>query len=158
FRNYFSSSNGTGLGLPPGATTTSLGTTRTSAQSTTESINLGGYGEEVVSYNDRIFVTGGLRYDGNSAFGSGFSGVFYPKIGASWLISDVSFFPRIDAINSFRIRATYGSSGVQPGALDAIRYYQGANANIAGTEQSGVTLRALGNTKLKPEYSGEFEA
>ena len=32
------------------------------------------YGEEVLSYADRIFITGGLRYDGNSAFGSGFSG------------------------------------------------------------------------------------
>jgi TonB-linked SusC/RagA family outer membrane protein len=157
FRSFFSSSNGTGLGLPPGATTTSSGTTRTSTQSTTESINLGGYGEEVISYNDRMFLTGGLRYDGNSAFGSGFSGVFYPKIGGSWLLSDESFFPRIDAINSFRVRATYGSSGVQPGALDAIRYYQTANANVAGSEQSGVTLRALGNTNLKPEYSGEFE-
>jgi TonB-linked SusC/RagA family outer membrane protein len=158
FRSWFSSSTGTGLGMPPGATTTSAGSTRTATQSTTESINLGAYGEEVVSYDDRVFLTGGLRYDGNSAFGTGFSGVYYPKIGASWLLSDERFFPRIDAINSFRVRATYGSSGVQPGALNALRYYQTANANISGTEQSGVTLTALGNTKLKPEYSGEFEA
>jgi outer membrane receptor protein involved in Fe transport len=137
FRSWFSSSTGTGLGMPPGATTTSAGSTRTATQSTTESINLGAYGEEVVSYDDRFFLTGGLRYDGNSAFGTGFSGVYYPKIGASWLLSDERFFPRIDAINSFRVRATYGSSGVQPGALNALRYYQTANANISGVEQSG---------------------
>ena len=158
FRSWFSSSTGTGLGMPPGATTTSAGATRTATQSTTESINLGAYGEEVISYAERIFLTGGLRYDGNSAFGTGFAGVYYPKIGASWLLSDESFFPRIDAINSFRVRATYGSSGVQPGALNALRFYQTANANISGVEQSGVTLSALGNANLKPEYSGEFEA
>jgi TonB-linked SusC/RagA family outer membrane protein len=157
FRNWFSSSTGTGLGMPPGATTTTAGAVRTASQSTTESINLGGYGEEVVSYNDRVFLTGGLRYDGNSAFGSGFAGVYYPKVGASWLLSDESYFPHIDAINSFRLRATYGASGVQPGALNALRYYQTANANIAGVEQPGVTLSALGNANLKPEYSGEFE-
>jgi TonB-linked SusC/RagA family outer membrane protein len=157
FRSWFSSTTGTGLGMPPGATTTTSGATRTASQSTTESINLGAYGEEVVSYADRIYLTGGLRYDGNSAFGTGFSGVYYPKIGASWLLSDESFFPRIDAINTFRVRATYGSSGVQPGALSSLRYYQTANANVSGVEQSGVTLSALGNANLKPEYSGEFE-
>jgi TonB-linked SusC/RagA family outer membrane protein len=157
FRSWVSSTNGTGLGMPPGATTVTSGATRSSSQSTTESINLGAYGEEVVSYADRIYLTGGLRYDGNSAFGSGFSGVYYPKIGASWLLSDESFFPKIDAVNSFRVRATYGSSGVQPGALNSLRFYQTANANIAGVEQSGVTLSALGNANLKPEYSGEFE-
>jgi hypothetical protein len=143
--------------MPPGATTTSGGATRTASQSTTESINMGAYGEEVASYAERFFVTGGLRYDGNSAFGTGFSGVYYPKIGASWLISDESFFPKIDAINSMRLRGTYGASGVQPGALNALRYYQTANANISGVEQPGVTLSALGNANLKPEYSGEFE-
>ncbi|MDB4874469.1 MAG: hypothetical protein JWM41_915 [Gemmatimonadetes bacterium] len=157
FRSWFSSSTGTGLGMPPGATTTSSGATRTATQSTTESINLGVYGEEVMSYADRFFLTGGLRYDGNSAFGTGFSGVYYPKIGASWLLSDEAFFPHIEALNSFRLRATYGASGVQPGALNALRYYQTANANISGVEQSGVTLTALGNANLKPEYSGEFE-
>ena len=158
FRSWFSSTNGTGLGMPPGATTTSAGATRTASQSTTETINLGVYGEEVASYKDRIFVTGGLRYDGNSAFGTGFSGVYYPKLGMSWLLSDEGFFPHISAINSFRLRATYGASGVQPGALNALRFYQTANANVSGTEQSGVTLTALGNANLKPEYSGEFEA
>ena len=73
-------------------------------------------------------------------------------------MSDERFFPRIDAINSLRVRAAYGASGVQPGALNALRFYSTANASIGGTEQSGVTLSSLGNATLKPEYSGEFEA
>jgi TonB-linked SusC/RagA family outer membrane protein len=158
YRSYFSRTSGTGQGLTPGATTTSGAAIRASSQSTQESITLGGYGEEVLSYAERIFLTGGLRYDGNSAFGSNFSGVFYPKIGISWLLSDEGFFPKFDALNSFRVRATYGSSGVQPGTADALRYYSAVGANINGTENSAVTLGALGNSNLKPEYSGEFEA
>src|SRR5262249_24113952 len=67
YRSWISSSTGTGLGMPPGATTTSAGATRTASQSTTESINMGAYAEEVASYAERFFLTGGLRYDGNSA-------------------------------------------------------------------------------------------
>jgi TonB-linked SusC/RagA family outer membrane protein len=157
FRNYYSVTRGDGRNLPPGGTTTSAGAIQTTSQSTTESINLGTYGEEVLSYADRFFLTGGLRYDANSAFGQSFSGVYYPKIGASWLISDESWFPRIDALNSFRLRGTYGASGVQPGTTAALRYYTPHGANIAGVEQSSVSLGALGNPNLKPEYSGEFE-
>ncbi|MEO6877406.1 MAG: TonB-dependent receptor, partial [Gemmatimonadaceae bacterium] len=130
---------------------------QTTGQNTTESINLGTYGEEVLSYSDRIFLTGGLRYDANSAFGQSFSGVYYPKIGLSWLLSDESFFPKINAINSLRLRGTYGASGVQPGSTAALRYYTPFGSNVAGVEQSSVSLGALGNPNLKPEYSGEFE-
>jgi TonB-linked SusC/RagA family outer membrane protein len=158
FRNYYSVTRGDGRNLPPGGTTTSAGAIQTTSQSTTESINLGTYGEEVLSYADRFFLTGGLRYDANSAFGQSFSGVYYPKIGASWLVSDESWFPRINSLNSFRLRGTYGASGVQPGTTAALRYYTPHGANINGVEQSSVSLGALGNPNLKPEYSGEFEA
>jgi len=157
FRDYRSYTRGEGQNLVPGQTTVSTASVRSTTQATVESITLGSYGEEVISYADRIFLTGGLRYDGNSAFGSSFKGVYYPKVGLSYLISDESFFPKINALNSFRLRATYGSSGVQPGTTDALRYFTGAPVNVLGQEQAGVTLGALGNSNLKPEYSGEFE-
>jgi TonB-linked SusC/RagA family outer membrane protein len=157
FRNYYSVTRGEGQNLPPGGTTTSAGAVQTTGQSTTESINLGSYGEEVLSYAERVFLTGGLRYDANSAFGQSFSGVYYPKIGLSWLVSDESFFPKINALNSLRLRGTYGASGVQPGSTAALRYYTPNGTNVAGVEQSSVSLGALGNPNLKPEYSGEFE-
>ena len=157
FRNFLSATNASGQNLPPGATTVSAGAIRASTQRTTESITLGTYGEEVLSYADRMFLTAGLRYDANSAFGTNSRGVYYPKIGMSWLLSDEAFFPKINAVNSFRVRGTYGASGVQPGTISALRYFSPAGANILGTEQSAVTLGALGNANLKPEYSGEFE-
>jgi TonB-linked SusC/RagA family outer membrane protein len=158
FRDFRSYTTGDGRNLVPGATTiTSASDKSRTAQGTVESITLGSYGEEVISWRDRMYLTGGVRYDGNSAFGSGFKGVYYPKVGLSYLVSDESWFPKVPALNSFRLRGTYGSSGVQPGTTDALRFYTGAPGNNNGVEVGGVTLAALGNTNLKPEYSGEFE-
>ncbi len=157
FHNFNATTSASGVGLPPGATTTGAGAVRSNSQSTTESVNLGVYGEEVLSYADRVFLTGGLRYDANSAFGQNFSGVYYPKVGLSWLASEQGWFPKGDLVNSFRLRATYGASGVQPGTVSALRYFTPVGANVLGTEQPAVTLGALGNSDLRPEYSGEFE-
>ncbi|HEY4217701.1 MAG TPA: SusC/RagA family TonB-linked outer membrane protein [Gemmatimonadaceae bacterium] len=157
FHNFNSSTSASGQGLPPGATTASAGAIKSAGQSTSESVNLGVYGEEVLSYAERIFLTGGLRYDANSAFGENFSGVYYPKIGLSWLVTDEPWFPRIAAINSLRLRGTYGASGVQPGTTSALRYFSPIAADVVGVEQAAVTLGALGNASLQPEYSGEFE-
>jgi TonB-linked SusC/RagA family outer membrane protein len=158
YRTYSDNVSGRGRTLPPGATQISAGATQTTSEGTNTTITLGQFVEEVLSYNDRVFVTGGLRYDGNSAFGKSFKGVMYPKIGASWLMSDESFFPKNENwLSSFRLRATYGASGVQPGTIDAVRYYSSVTGTINGVDQPGVQLGSLGNAHLKPEYSGEFE-
>jgi hypothetical protein len=104
-----------------------------------------------------MFLTGRVRYDGNSSFGKSFKGVMYPGAGLSWLVSDESFFPKLSWLSSFRLRGAYGASGVQPSTTAAARYFSSTTATIAGTDQPGVQLGALGNAKLKPEYSGEFE-
>jgi TonB-linked SusC/RagA family outer membrane protein len=157
YRTYSDNVSGRGRILPPGATQISAGATQTTSEGTNTTITLGEYAEQVLSYADRVFLTGGLRYDGNSSFGESFSGVFYPKVGMSWLMSEESFFPRYDWLNSFRLRATYGTSGVQPGTIDAVRYYSSTTGTINGVDNPGVQLGSLGNPKLKPEYSGEFE-
>src|SRR5262245_7015938 len=118
---------------------------------------MGSYVEQIFSYNDRIYLTGRVRYDGNSAFGKSFKGVAYPGVGLPWLLSEESFFPRPSWLSSFRYRATYGASGVQPTTTAAARFFTSNTATIAGVDAPGVQLNALGNSKLRPEYSGEFE-
>jgi hypothetical protein len=73
-------------------------------------------------------------------------------------LSDESFFPHANWLNSFRFRATYGASGVQPSTTAAARFLSSVTAAVSsGVDQPGVQLGALGNPNLKPEYSGEFE-
>jgi len=157
-RNYFSQTGGVGQSLPPGGITINAAANRNAEQGTDERRTLGYYIEQVFSVNEKLFITAGLRRDAASAFGKDFRAVNYPKIGASWVISDQGFFPTLESINSLRLRATYGASGQIPGATDALRFYSPFGTTISGTaDQPGVTIGALGNTTLRPEYSAELE-
>lgn len=65
------------------------------------------------NYDNRYFVTGSLRNDGNSKFGSKHKyGLFY-SIGAGWNISNEKFFAS-KAITSFKLRGSYGVTGNVP--------------------------------------------
>jgi TonB-linked SusC/RagA family outer membrane protein len=158
YRTYNDISGSTGQNFTPGATQVSAGAIQAATSGTDLTITLGSYAEQIFAYNDRVFLTGGLRYDGNSSFGKSFKGVFYPKLGLSWLLSDESYFPHMDWLNSLRLRGTYGASGVQPSTTAAARFYSSTTATIGSADQPGVHLGALGNANLKPEYSGEFES
>jgi hypothetical protein len=113
--------------------------------------------EGAADLNDRMFLTAAVRSDQNSAFGSNFQRVFYPKASVSWVVSDESFFPRPDWLNSLRLRSAIGASGVQPGPNDALRTYQVVTTNIGNTDISGLRSSALGNEDLKPEKATEWE-
>jgi TonB-linked SusC/RagA family outer membrane protein len=158
-RNLDQRSISSGLGLPPGILTVSAAATRTSSESTQEKRTLGYYAEEVLSIADKLFITGGVRRDAASAFGKDFRAVNYPKIGASWLVSEQGFFPKPEWLNTFRVRATYGASGQIPGPNDALRYFSPFSATLPnGSDAPSISLGALGNAKLKPEFSAETEA
>jgi outer membrane receptor protein involved in Fe transport len=116
-------------------------------------INAGVFVQEQLAYNDRLFLTLGMRMDGNSAFGEDFGFESYPKAGLSWVISEEPFW-NFGAINQMRIRAAFGTSGLQPGAFDAQRTWQPSS----GIENNQAVLPLnLGNKDLKPERSQEVE-
>jgi len=156
-RNAVSSTVGTGIGLPPGGVTVSSAATRSSTQSINERRTLGYYVEQQIALRERLFITGGVRRDAASAFGENTRAVYYPKLGASWLISDEGFFPRRDFINSLRLRGTYGASGQIPGATDAVRFYSPGPLTLSNGDAPAASLGSLGNANLKPEFSAETE-
>lgn len=116
-------------------------------------INAGLFAQGQIGLDDRLFLTAGLRMDGNSAFGEDFGLTTYPKAGLSWVISDYDFF-RVPGVNELRIRGAIGTSGLQPGAFDAWRTWQ---PGIYAGDNSRVTPLNLGNQALKPERSTEQE-
>ncbi len=146
----------TGFGLPAGSETLN-GARSTEARDTTiESRSLGSYVEQEIALKDRLFVTGALRFDDNSAFGENFDATVYPKASVSWLISDEPFF-RTDFINTLRFRAAFGVSGQQPGTVDARQFFNAVAGKRGGIPTTGVSFGNLGNPDLKPERSREFE-
>lgn len=147
----------------PGAQTPNGAVTRASLEATTAVRTFGVFIEEAVALNDRMFLTAAVRTDQNSAFGTDFQRVYYPKASLSWILSDESFFPKVGWINQLRLRSSYGAAGVQPGVNDASRYFATSAQNVAtagnvsGTDLPGLQISALGNQTLKPERSTEFE-
>ena len=113
---------------------------------------------EQIAWRDRLFVTGTIRGDRNSAFGTDFGFVTYPAASVSYVISDEPFFPKTDILSSLQLRSAYGQSGVQPGSRDAIVYFTPVAVAVNGTETAGFTSAGLGRKDLRPEVSAEFEA
>jgi hypothetical protein len=74
----------------------------------------GGFLSEQLSWNDRLFVTGTVRADKNSAFGKNFGTTTYPAASVSYVVIDNG-----DRLSQLRLRAAFGESGLRPGILDA---------------------------------------
>src|SRR5262249_43056283 len=100
--------NTNGTILPPGASTVAAGSTRGASQTQPTAVKtLGLYVQEQGSFRDRLFLTGAIRTDQNSAFGTNFQQVYYPKVSLSWIASDESFFPLYSWLDQFRVRTAY---------------------------------------------------
>ncbi len=155
--NESDNSHSNGNTLPPGGQTVGSATTKgASDQAPTATKTLGYYGQEQLALRDRLFLTAAVRYDQNTAFGTQYKGVPYPKFSASYNVSDESFFPKWESLNSLHLRLAYGASGVQPGATSALRTFSTTTTNIVN-DVTGLLASAIGNPNIKPETSAEWE-
>lgn len=153
-RSIFDRNGTNGVQLAPGATTVTSGAVRTADEATEETRTLGAFIEEHVGFNDRLFFTGAVRSDRNSAFGKNFKTVFYPKLSVSWVATQE---PTANWLNQLRLRSAYGASGVQPGTTDAVPFYSSTRTRGESADLPAVVFSALGNANLKPERSTELE-
>src|SRR5690348_946094 len=126
-------------------------------EATTQQATLGKFASERIAWNNRVFVGLAARSDNNSSFGRTFSNIFYPKLDASWVMSEEPFFPQLSWLNSLRVRFAVGRSGLHPQALDALQFYNPTPVVIGTTDVAGITVGNLGNSTLKPETDNETE-
>jgi TonB-linked SusC/RagA family outer membrane protein len=115
----------------------------------------GGFLQQTFAYNDRIFLTIAGRIDGASTFGENERQQFYPKISASYNISDEDFWNN-SLINTLKLRAAWGQAGnltaLSPYQIFTNYNQQNYNGNI------GYFPSLLqGNENLKPERQTELE-
>jgi outer membrane receptor for ferrienterochelin and colicin len=101
--------------------------------------------QEQIGLNNRIFLTGAVRGDDNSAFGANFNFVTYPKVSLSWIINEEPFW-HVPLVSALQLRAAFGVAGQQPNVYAAAKTYQ-ASSGQAGTT---VTPQNIGNPDLKP--------
>lgn len=106
---------------------------------------------------DRMHFDIGWRQDAGSIIRSRSSSRF-PKLGTSWLVSDEGFFPENKFLNLLRLRGAVGYASVHPDAADLYGAYRFASANVDGSRIIIANLGTIGNNKLLPERSMEYEA
>jgi TonB-linked SusC/RagA family outer membrane protein len=115
--------------------------------------SLGFYIQEELGWNERVFVTGALRFDDNSTFGAEAPARTYPKVSATWVVSEESFWT-FDFMNSLRVRGAWGQAGRQPTAIAGFNTYS-AIPGPRGT--SAIQPENPGNPGVEPEVSTELE-
>lgn len=148
--------SGSGTDFPgPGFEVTEAAAQQVLFETFGEVVNIGIFGQEQVGFDDYLFLTVGARYDVNSAFGSEFSGVLYPKASLSFIPSDAPFWDggSYGPLSSLRLRAAIGQAGLQPGTFAALTTY----GSLSSATGAGVVTDNLGNPDLQPEVSTEWE-
>lgn len=156
-KSVFDRNGAYGENLPPGTTQLDAGSIPSVEEVRDESKTLGAFVEEQVAFRDRLFITGAIRADDNSAFGKNYNAVYYPKAQISWLASEETFFPRPSWLGTLRLRVAVGASGTQPGTTDALRFFAATSTTFDNVDEPAVTFSALGNDDLRPERATERE-
>ena len=135
--------------------TVSSGSEKQAAEDFLENKTFGVFVQQQAALGDRLFLTGAVRGDDNSAFGTNFDFVVYPKLSASYVVSDEPFFQEtMGAVNTLKLRAAWGKAGKQPDVFDAIQTY---TPTVGPEGASVLTPENIGNPDLKPEVGTEIE-
>ncbi|MEM8909441.1 MAG: TonB-dependent receptor, partial [Bacteroidota bacterium] len=118
----------------------------------------GAFAQQTFGLNNNLFVTGAIRLDGASVFGTDERSQIYGKASISYLISDTDFWRNSlgTTISSAKLRASWGQAGnlTALGAFDRFSLY---NALALNGSSGVVPATLLGNSDLKPERQEEIE-
>jgi hypothetical protein len=151
-RNEVASVAGYAEGFPgPGNVVLSSGALSLAFENRARGVTSGAFSQVVLDFRNRYFLTAGIRFDGSSSFGSDYGLQSYPRLSASYVISDEPFWPR--QLGQVKVRAAYGQAGRAPRTFDAVRTW--SPTNYEG-KPAFVPL-TIGNSQLGPERTAETE-
>jgi TonB-linked SusC/RagA family outer membrane protein len=154
YRSELSTISASGTTFPATPiTTVTGGATRSGTEDYVANATVGMFVQQQIAWNNRVFVTAAVRGDDNSAFGKDYSAAYYPKVSASWVISEESWF-RMPFVRDLRLRGALGAAGTQPGTFDASRLY---DPSVGYQNAPGLVPGSFGNPQLRPERSRELE-
>ncbi len=102
----------------------------------------------MLDYDDKYIFDGLIRSDASSRFGADVRNQIFYRVAGAWRLTE-DF--KISGIDEWKIRSSYGVSGLRPPFEARYETY---------VLQNGLTSSqyTLGNRNLKPSFSKEFEA
>jgi TonB-linked SusC/RagA family outer membrane protein len=160
YRSELSNISASGTTFPAAPITTVSGTTTKNAtEGYVANATVGLFVQQALAWQNRLFLTAAVRGDDNSAFGKDYSAAYYPKVSASWVLSEEPMWKEhggivARALGDLRLRGAYGAAGTQPGTFDAARLY---TSSVGYQNGAGLVPSSVGNPQLKPERSTELE-
>jgi len=116
----------------------------------------GFYLQETIGIKNKLFFTIAGRNDASTIFAKANRSQFYPKISASYVLSDEEFMKN-SVVSSARLRASWGESGSLTAITPYARFTNYSTGTLIGN--SAFTLEGLkqGNLDIKPEKSSTYE-
>lgn len=146
-----------GFNLAPGSMSISTASQQQSSLVWNETVSLGTFGEEVVGINDRLYLTASLRYDGSTSFGDAYHPRPFPKLGASWVVSEEPFLRNVPGLDQLRLRYSYGASSRYPTSIMKDGSIGSSQFSYNGNTATTYSRSLLANPVIQPERSRESE-
>jgi TonB-dependent starch-binding outer membrane protein SusC len=152
--------NAAALDLIPVGDLVSAGATPSAGQSLIELATLGFYAQEQIAWRDRLYLTGAVRWDASSTFGPQERWQMFPKLSASYVISEEPWFANgalSRVFSSARLRTALGFAGNQPSTVNAYQRFSSYVSTSYDAKAGLVNDITLGNDRLEPERQRELE-
>ena len=145
--------NAVANGLAPVGELVSAGSVFAAGQSEIELRTLGFYAQQEVAWQEKLFLTGAVRYDASSTFAPSERWQAFPKFSVSYVVRD----NEPGTLNQLRFRSAIGWAGSQPGIVNAYsQFISFANLPFAG-RPGFVNDITFGNPALRNERAREWE-
>ena len=126
------------------------------------------FGQATADLWDQLFLTGALRNDGFSTFGSNNRRHWFPKASAAWTFTK-AISGLTDKIDFGKVRFAYGQTGREPGVYTTNSLFRVGTFTEYGGDASGILRtiyqgaagligpNAVGSDSLRPEKTREYE-
>jgi len=142
----------TGVGFSPfPPDNLSTATSQSNSENQTQKVTFGYLINQKFEYANLLGVSGGVRIDYSSAFGSGSKAFTFPRGDIYFRLSELL---KSKTLYEFKLRGAYGEAGIQPGAYDRFITLSSGNIGAGGY----LALKGTANNPLLDvEVSKESE-
>jgi TonB-linked SusC/RagA family outer membrane protein len=109
-------------------------------------------------FKKRYYISGTIRNDGGSRFGSNKKYGTFPSVSGAWVLSDEKFFPKWSALPFVKFRGSYGLTGNDNiGNYTQTSLLSPSNYVLGGSTTLGEAITVLGNPNLTWETSKQLD-
>jgi iron complex outermembrane receptor protein len=125
-----------------------------------ESILISFFGRAVYDYKKKYFLTGSMRRDGSSKFGSGNEWGWFPSATFGWNLLEESFMEDVGFFDQLKLRVGYGITGNQdiPNNADKTLFTPSGTAINPETGEVVTSFQVAGGTNPNPNLKWEENA